>query len=161
MKMKKTKLSQLLFILISLSLFSGNSIAAEVMVSPELLDAAESGDVESQYLLGLELCCSEKDTKRAVAWLCRASRQNHFDAPYQLGNIYTGKTSKKGKTVNTFASGYSDLSFAYMWFTVAMAQGHTVAERGRAKLERNMTQEQIMQGKRWATGWRKLRCPPI
>ncbi|MFC1665934.1 tetratricopeptide repeat protein [Pseudomonadota bacterium] len=162
MKPRKTKLSMpWLMIIVSFCLFSGNSIADKVKVSPKLLAAAESGDVESQYNLGLQLCCSGKDTKKAVAWLCRATKQNHFDAPYQIGNIYSGSVRENGKMVKSFDSGYSDLSFAYMWYTVAMAQGHDAAARGRTNLEKRMSQKQIMQGKRWATGWKKMRCPPV
>ena len=123
--------------------------------------AAEKSHVEAQYNLGVELCCSGRDTKKAVAWLCRATKQNHFDAPYQMANIYTGSVREDGKMVKSFDSGYYDLSFSYMWYTVAMAQGHDAAARGRSKLEGRMTREQIMQGKRWATGWKKMSCPPL
>jgi len=158
---KNTRLTLSPFILLVCCLIFGNTLAAEVMVSPELMAEAESGNAESQYRLGMELCCKDKDTKRAVAWLCRASKQNHLDAPYQLAGIYTGAITKNGKTDKSFDSGYSDLSFAYMWYTVAMAKGHEGAPQLRKNLERRMTREQVMQGKRWATGWQKLRCPPV
>lgn len=158
---KNTGLTLPSFVMLICCLLFGNIVAAEVTVSPKLMANAESGNPDSQYRLGMELCCKNKDTKRAVAWLCRASKQNHVDAPYQLGSIYTGAITRNGKTDKSFDSGYSDLSFAYMWYTVAMAKGHEKATQGRSKLERRMTREQIMQGKRWATGWRKLSCPSV
>ncbi|MBI5239138.1 MAG: sel1 repeat family protein [Elusimicrobia bacterium] len=52
-----------------------------------LLAAAESGDLQGQYLAGMLYALgkgTEKDLGKSLQWLTRAAEQGHPDAQYEL-----------------------------------------------------------------------------
>jgi TPR repeat protein len=75
-------------------------MAARGLLTP----AAEAGDAESQYTLGL----ISPDPNRAAQWMIRAANQGHCEAQYMLGLMYS-----KGSGVHV------DDALAYFWFSLA------------------------------------------
>jgi tetratricopeptide (TPR) repeat protein len=82
--------------------------------------AAEQGEVQAQYRLGVLLKTVEdknQDTVSARKWLRLASEQGFADAQFHLGCMY-----EKAQ------GGQKDLNEARKWFQKAADQGHGVAE---------------------------------
>jgi TPR repeat protein len=119
--------------------------------------AAEQGHAEAEYQLSR--CCFEgrgvtKDTTAAVIWLRRAAGQGNAAAQNRLGVCY-----ERGEGVTR------DLIQAHKWFNLAAAQDATAAPDIRvslAKVETQMTQEQIAEAQRLAREFRPGReaAPP-
>ena len=108
----------------------------------ELRAKAESGDAHAQYNLGL--CYANgtgvpKDEVEAVKWYRKAAEQNDADAQYNLGVCYHNGTGVPKDDVQ-----------GYMWFLLAGAQGNENAKKNIEIMEREMTREQIAEGRKLA-----------
>ena len=91
--------------------------AADAMV----VDAAERGDPDAQYMLGagdLLRPTDERDPTRAAGWLARAAAQGHARAQYALAQAYID-----GDGV------VRDPAWANMWLARAARRGHTPAQQ--------------------------------
>ena len=105
--------------------------------------AAEQNDATAQNLVGL--CYDEglgmaQNDAEAVKWYRKAAEQNHAGAQNLLGLCYgLGKGVPK------------DYAEAYKWANLAAAQGNENAKNGRDQLEKEMTPEQIAEGKKRAS----------
>ena len=106
--------------------------------------AAAQGDVESQLMLGWRYSRhsermglpNDNDHAKAAIWYYRkAAEQGSSRAQYLLGQVY-----KKGLGVPT------DFPSAYAWTNLAAAQGLGEAENERARLESEMSSDQIAEG---------------
>lgn len=83
------------------------------------LDTAETGDVDSQYYIGMELYSGNEidpSYPEAAYWLTKAAENGHSDAQYWLGEIY-----EDGNGVE------QSLTEAKKWYEKAAAQGHRFA----------------------------------
>ena len=82
--------------------------------------AAEKGDPEAQYKLGLRYYDGNgvrRDYAEAVKWFTQAAEQGHAYAQYYLGICY-----QTGTGIN------QDLKQAKLWYIKAAAQGHEYAQ---------------------------------
>ena len=85
-----------------------------------LVEAAEQGDAEAQYKLGLCYDLAKgvtEDDSKAVEWYTKAAEQGHVEAQYKLGLCYhygDGVTQEMAKAIE--------------WYTKAAEQGHVDAQ---------------------------------
>ncbi|MDR2400225.1 MAG: hypothetical protein LBD73_01060 [Deferribacteraceae bacterium] len=71
------------YFILALVLFAGFVFAQDAAITK----AANSGNAESQYQLGLYYLNDEGDSDKAAEWLEKAARQGHAQAQYELGTI--------------------------------------------------------------------------
>jgi TPR repeat protein len=108
--------------------------------------AAEQGYANAQNSLGTMYEKGDgvsRDYKQAVYWYTRAAEQGDEIAQNNLGAMYHHGT---GVTRNPIE--------AYKWFMLAVALGDKNARKNLAMAERQMTPEQIAEGKRLASEWK-------
>lgn len=82
--------------------------------------AAESGNAQAQYLLGLRYergIDTASDTARAAQWYARAAAQGHAEAQFKLASLYA-----RGDGVP------ADHAVAAQWYEKAAAQGLAAAQ---------------------------------
>ncbi len=108
----------------------------------EILARAEQGDAEAQFQLGQSQFHIENPSQRRK-WLCLAANQGHADAQFTLG------VSKE----LGFEPYERDHAGAYMWYSLAMAQGNDWAAENRARVANKMTPEQVAQSERLVEKW--------
>ena len=119
---------------------------------------AEQGDKAAQYELAKSYCCGfglRRNTRKSLYWHCRAAIQGHVLAQYELGNILSNFFNDPNR--NT-ALGTADYISAYMWYTVALINGHQDALDAREKIAAQMPNEDVLRAKRWATKWKQIHC---
>ncbi|SPX11322.1 Sel1 domain-containing protein [Escherichia coli] len=85
----------------------------------EIIERAEKGDCEAQYLLlGFIIIAIAqlilRTTKKPFYWLKLAAEQGHCEAQYSLGQKYTEDKSR-----------HKDNEQAIFWLKKAALQGHT------------------------------------
>ena len=105
-------------------------------------EAAEQGDADAQYNLGLMYDHGlgvAPDAKEAVKWYRLAAEQGHEEAQYQLGVVYDN-----GKGVA------KDTVLAYMWFNISAANGDELGAKNRDLMVKQMTSQEIEKGKAMA-----------
>lgn len=78
----------------------------------------------------------------AATWWHKAASQNHAQAQFALGVLFS---SGKGVT--------KDLVSAHMWFSLAAGQGKRNAKRLLKVIVRQMTPEQISEAERRTEDW--------
>jgi len=108
--------------------------------------AAEQGYANAQNSLGTMYEKGDgvsRDYKQAVYWYTRAAEQGDEIAQNNLGAMYH---NGEGVTRNPIE--------AYKWFMLAAALGDKNARKNLAMAERQMTPEQIAEGKRLASEWK-------
>ncbi len=126
----------------------GNGIDEDDSAAAELyLLAAEQGHIEAQldlataYLGGFGV---ERDFGQAARWFNVAAAEGNARAQYNMGLL------------NNAGNGVMrDQSQAYMWFTLAASGGSQDAQRMLVTLERNLTEEQIIEAGRRLGEWRE------
>ena len=93
------------------------------IINPEneiITFAAQQGDADAQYLLGLYFCTGEEcvpDFKEAVKWFRKAAEQGHSDAQNNLGVCYSN-----GDGVS------QNFKEAIKWYRKAAEQGNVSAQ---------------------------------
>jgi hypothetical protein len=110
-----------------------------------LVLAAEQGDTNAQYSLGLIYANGggvPKDDAEAVLWYRMAAEQGDDRAQYNLGVMYAN-----GDGVP------ADRGFAYLWWNLSAIRGHEIAQGRRDIIERQMTREQIAEAQRLSREW--------
>jgi len=108
----------------------------------KLKDAAEQGDAEAQFSLGLSYDIGNgvaEDHKEAVRWYTKAAEQGHADAQYRLGFSYH----------YGYGGVIKDKVQAYAWYNIAAANGDEHAKRMKAWVV--MTKEQIAEAEKLST----------
>lgn len=106
--------------------------------------AAESGNVEAQYVLALMYRHGknlEPDTEKMLHWLTEAAQQAHPKAQYMLATLYY-----QGKEIA------ADWVAAYVWFSKAAQAGLEQAEKACAALRTKLTDEQLQEAKQKMAG---------
>ena len=104
--------------------------------------AAEQGDADAQYNLGLMYFDGygvSKDDIAAVKWFRAAAEQVNVNAQYFLGMMYA---SGDGLIQNHLK--------AHMWFNIAEANGSFIATASRNHVSQLMSNEQITQAQKLA-----------
>lgn len=127
-----------------------------------IVDAAERGDPDAQYLVGagdLLLPAGERDDTRAARWLARAAVQGHARAQYALArayiagtgvardpawaNLWLARAARRDHAPAQHAlalrqlageGGPADRAEAYRWLVIASRAGHVESERYRDAL---------------------------
>jgi TPR repeat protein len=132
-----------LFLFVSGSVASAQGIDAATV--KEWREAAEQGDAEAQYNLGLMYGkgdgVAENDVE-AVKWYRKSAKQGNAGAQYNLGFMYY---SGEGVVQNYVA--------AHMWWNLAGAQGIELARKNVEILVEKMTKEQIAEAQKMASEW--------
>jgi len=103
---------------------------------------AEKGGVNAQAILA-ELYYKGKDYTQALKWYHLAAEQGNAGAQHNLGALYY---SGKGVPQNYIA--------AYMWFSLAAAQGDQDAPRIRNEIAGMMTPAELAEAQKQAAAWR-------
>ena len=118
------------------------SDAATVKVMRE---AAEQGDMEAQFNLGLMYDngqgVAENDVE-AVRWYRKSAEQGDANAQNNLGGMYYNGEG----VVQNYTS-------AHMWMHLARVQGHEDARKNMKLLVEDMTKEQIAEAQKMASEW--------
>lgn len=109
-----------------------------------LENAAKQGDAESQ----LQLFYLNPNSSDGLRWLCRAADQGQSHAQNELAGLYW----KGGRGIG------KDLSRAYMWYALAIKNGHDEYSWKLEKLKGAMTSEQIVRAKVILAQWRPGQC---
>ena len=137
------------------------------VVSPpvrKLIESAASGDVTSQVSLANRYAKGDglpADKVKAAAWYIvagahgsgRAKRESvlitHDLPQFEIGEI----RFNVGKMYSEGVGSQRDLVAAYSWFSLAQAAGDVRAQSEQEKLEHMMTDEQVSEAFRRASGW--------
>lgn len=109
---------------------------------------AEQGDAEAEYQLGMSYCCGNGPGHTetiARRWLCRAALQGHEEAQLQLGRMYGWEISKRPFSTPQTAD------YAYLWYSLAAAQGSQLAAGYLTALQEYMSPSQIARAQDWQT----------
>jgi len=86
----------------------------------------------------------------AVSWYLKSAGQGHAKAQNSLGRMYAGGVGVERNCL-----------LAYMWFSLAAAQGEANSMTGRDVVESKMTAAQIAEGKKLVSEWKpKPKRPP-
>lgn len=148
------------------------SAEAPTVATPDLRQAAESGDVEAQYRVGRALMFDSSKgragSEEAVAWLQKAAEGGHTGAMIQLGKLYRvgvgvlqnfelslnwiraaathGDAEGMMELGRLYRSGVGvdqNLIDAYVWFNRAAAAHNLDAARERENIALKLTPEQL------------------
>ncbi len=119
-----------------------------------LREAAEQGDADAQYSLGLIYANGQgvpRDHAEAAKWYRKAAEQGHAKAQYRLGFMY-----EYGVGVPR------DLVLAHMWSNLAATHlepgiDRDTAVNNRERAAKSMTPAQIAKAQRLAQEWRPER----
>ncbi len=105
---------------------------------------AEDGDVEAQYKVASLYCCGERpyyDNIEALKWYCKAAKNGQRDAQFEVAQQYENTVNYKGSIVP------KDDVLAYSYYTLAEKNHHPDAAEYRARLEEDLTEEQMTEAK--------------
>jgi GAF domain-containing protein len=109
------------------------------------ISAAESGDADAQYALGISYVRGEQgrtDYEEAARWLARAAEQGHIRAQSALASVHWA-----GRGVA------QDLVSAYMWSAVAAVAGDSASRDRVQALVPFMSKQDIAEAQRRAATW--------
>ena len=107
--------------------------------------AAEQGNAEAQLYLGCSYATGRgvpKDSAEHLNWIRKAAQQGLADAQVQLGLLY-----ENGQGVP------KDVAAAYMWLNLAATGGNKEYGELRNLLEKRMTGEQLVKGRKLTGEW--------
>jgi TPR repeat protein len=109
--------------------------------------SGEQGLAGAQVLLGFAYRSGagvEQNDSEAVRWFQRAAEQGDAVAQYMLGIAHADGAEGVPR----------DYVLAFMWFTLAAAQGHPEARDAVDQLASHMTPEQLAKAQRLAREWK-------
>lgn len=112
-----------------------------------LAQAAEQGDAEAQFMLGTMYLGADTPGLQhryvdAAEWFAKAAEQGHVGAQSMLGSLYyTGRGVPR------------DYGKAYMWSSIAAAQGNIVSQEQLAELTPYMSGEEVAKAKQQSIAW--------
>ncbi len=122
---------------------------ARIVLAQQLLDRARSGDPEAQYQIGYDYL--KDKNPRAIFWVCRAANQSHRLAQSMMGYFHREDLEKaSGK----YLAIERDNRLAFMWYSLAVANGYSPAERYRDEVASNMTSAEIARAERLVQEWK-------
>jgi TPR repeat protein len=105
--------------------------------------AANQGNADAQFFLGAMYLLPQKDIAEGLKWLKLSAQQGMQDAQFLLGMAYL-----MGQNFT------HDLVQAYMWLQLAAAQGGEFYQSQLDEAAKQMTPDQITQGKALASAWK-------
>ena len=105
----------------------------------KLMHRAETGDAEAQFQLSVYYHRTE-DEQAQRWWRCQAAQSGHAVAQF------------------VHARGERDYAVAYMWYTLAAANGHPNAAQYAQTLSDRMTAGQIAEAERLVREWKPGSC---
>jgi TPR repeat protein len=105
--------------------------------------AADQGNADAQFFLGSMYLLPQRDIAEGLKWLKLSAQQGMQDAQFLLGMAYL-----KGQNFQ------HDFVQAYMWLQLAATQGGEFYQSQLNEAAKQMTQEQIAQGKSLAAQWK-------
>ncbi len=142
------------------ALLLGSAQASEnypVELRGEWLAAAEQGDAEAQFKLGKSYCCGYAagyDTSKALYWMCKAGKQGHIDAIYEMG--------RQLEAVTVDYLPFTEQHFileAYVWYRQAVdLGGHPLAQLYSRKLENSFSAGQMKIIEARQSAWSESGC---
>jgi uncharacterized protein len=106
--------------------------------------SAKQGNDMAQYCIGVTHKNLSENYEAAVVWLELSAGQGNKNAQYELGEIY-----KNGQGIA------EDFIQAHMWFNIAETNGNDLGSTARYKVEKHMTQGQIIEAQKLAMEWMK------
>jgi TPR repeat protein len=124
----------------------GARMSSDSAVRDQHTAAALAGDAEAQYKVGKSYCCAPRndtdafyDNRKATDFLCRAARQHHAGAAYELGKIHSGDTVQGLRLVRRAATlvvgdSVDEKAVAHYWFDRAADWGQADARSAADKL---------------------------
>jgi len=128
----------------------GIGVAADPAMARQLTEmAARSGNRIAMHDLGLYYADGRGDVAKnftiALSWFEKAAERGVVDSQFNLGLLY-GSTPEIPQ----------DLVTAYVWFSIAVAQGDQVANGELAKLKEKMSPAEVKQAKARAAGFKPV-----
>lgn len=133
------------FALVFLFLIFPFTVFAQDNGVSELAMAAQNGDREAQYLLGLMYFDGDgvtQDYKEAEKWWLAAAQRGLKEAQYSIGVFYSGHGEAPASLVNK--------RLAYVWLRMAALQGVDGAEAVRKPVAADMDERDIGEAERLA-----------
>ncbi len=123
----------------------------------ELIQRAQSGDVDARYQLGEKYAdATFPNTLEAIYWLCLAAKEGHVPAQMRLARLYEDQAAPEGSSASK--GSLSNRGAAYFWYTAAASQGDDQAFSRRESLESTMDASEVAEIKRRATRWQQAGC---
>lgn len=113
--------------------------------------AAENGSAEAQNNLGYIYANGRgvpKNLTQAIRLYSKSAEQGLPEAQYNLGVMYTNGLATPVDYVK-----------AYMWANLAASKNNQNAIRMRSMLEKNLPNEQIIEGQRLSKDWQERHAP--
>jgi len=107
---------------------------------------ADQGNAEAEYQLGMSYCCGDgpgHTESIARKWLCRAALQGHEQAQLQLGRMYGWEIKMQPFSIP------QEADYAYLWYSLAAAQGSQLAAGYLTAMEEYMSPSEIARAKDW------------
>lgn len=134
--------------MLGMAYHSGNGVTKDITKAIELyLKAAAQGDTLAQYSLGYIYGHDDgvtKDLTKSAEWYLKAAVQGDITAQYALGLYY-----RLGLGVD------QDYVRGFVWMSLAAAHGDEKAVRSRDRMESDLTQDQLVEGRRLLAKWEK------
>lgn len=121
-----------------------------------LEESARAGNPDAQFKLGKVYCCGNgpgKNSSIALSWLCKAAKQDHPGAQYEIGRYYALRTDTYYSTSQAQARIY-----AYMWYSLASVGGWPMAAAERDALAQDMSRGELTEAQSHIREWRVLGC---
>lgn len=119
---------------------AGVGVKVDLPVAMGLLEkSAASGNRIAMHDLGhyhATGAASTPNIETAVSWFTKAAERGVLDSQFNLGVLYQGDSGIERDVVSS-----------YVWFEIAGAQGDKVAAQRGALMARDLTTEQLSQGK--------------
>lgn len=124
----------------------GAHITNATTTRDKYMPAALEGDPEAQFKVGKSYCCAPKNdvdafynNRKATEFLCKAARQQHARAAFELGKIYTDDTIDGIRLLRRAATAVrgDDLEnkqIAYYWYNQAKLHGYKDAAEAMATM---------------------------
>ena len=131
---------------------------------------AEQDIARAQWTMYFLLQEDPKRVAEAVGWLCRAAARNHKYAQVRLGyvnreTVWRDWLDRPSTTYGIALAWLHSKGFmpdnrvAYMWYTLAEANGEQYARYALDSLTTHMTSEEILQAEQMVRDWKPGDCP--
>ncbi|MEZ5996744.1 MAG: hypothetical protein R3C25_13435 [Hyphomonadaceae bacterium] len=142
---------------------SGATYAVRASQRGDFEPAAERGDPDAQYRLGVLYCCMGPgfSTQTATEWLCRSAHQDYGPAQFELGRIYAGeiaRTPTPGQQIVRAVSAQRDAVKSHVWFQLAATHGHERSAERAAATGADLTEQERSAAEAALADWRNMPC---
>lgn len=141
----------------------GTTYAVKASQRGGLQPAAEAGDAQAQYQLGLAHCCMGIgfSAQTATEWLCKSAAQGYPLAQYELGRIYAGdiaRTRGLGRQVRETLLVRSEPVSSLVWFTLAASGGSEQAAEKLERAEARLSEADLVSAQERLADWQSMAC---